>query len=183
MAGKFEIQLDSISKQFLQCTASKMPRKYVRKGIKNKWSDSQLVAAKHAVQEGQLSIRGASIKFDIPRSTLHDHLSGTSSKRYGGPPTVLTASEEKEIVRTCLVMQEFGFPLDRDLVSRAVRDFLVARDRAGLFTNGIPGRTWWTGFFRRHPEMVERKPEHLPRIRAQAATPEVRKAQLAIIVQ
>ena len=36
---------------------------------------------------------------NIPKSTLHDHLSGTSSKRYGGPPTVLTASEEKEIVR------------------------------------------------------------------------------------
>ena len=83
------------------------------------------------------------MKFNVPKSTLHDHLSGTSSKRYGGPPTVLTANEEKEIVRTCLVMHEFGFPLDKDLVSRAVRDFLVAQNRSGMFTNGLPGRMWW----------------------------------------
>ena len=152
-----------------------MPKKYIRKSTKNNWSDGQLAAAMHAIKQGQLSIRGASMKFNIPKSTLHDHLSGTSSKRYGGPPTVLTASEEKEIVRSCLVMQEFGFPLHKELVSRVVRDFLADRDRASLFRNGIPGSAWWSGFFRRHPELVQRKPEHLPRSRAQAAKPEVSK--------
>ena len=36
-------------------------------------------------------------------STLYDHINEKS--RYGGAPTVLTATEEKEIVMVCQVLQ------------------------------------------------------------------------------
>ena len=81
-----------------------------------------MVAAMKAVQSKELSIRAAGAKFGIPSSTLHDHLRGTSTKRYDGAPTILTANEEKEIVTSCLVMQELGFPLTREFVSMALRD-------------------------------------------------------------
>jgi hypothetical protein len=161
LAGNSKYVWRENSKQ-LSFSELDMPTKYIKKGSKNNWTEIQLAAAMDAVQQGKLSVRGASTKHGIPRSTLHDHLSGTSTKRYGGPSTVLTAEEEKEIVRSCLVMQEFGFPLNRELVSRVVKDFLADRDRSSLFTQGIPGRSWWSGFFRRHPQLVERKPEHLP---------------------
>ena len=151
-----------------------MPKAYVKKGKTNNWTDAQLVAAMKAAQSKELSVRSAAAKYGIPKSTLQDHVQGISTKRYGGPPTVLTADEEKEVVRSCLAMQQFGFPLTRDFVKVALRDFLKARGRSNQFTDGVPGRSWWGGFFRRHPELVERKPEHLPRERAQAAKPEVR---------
>ena len=92
-----------------------MPKKYIKKGTKNNWSDAQLAAAMHAVQHGLLSVRGASAKFNITKSTLQDHLSGTSSKRYRGPSTIMTCIEEKEIVRSCTVMQGLGFPFHKEL--------------------------------------------------------------------
>ena len=132
-----------------------------RKGTKNAWTDVQLKAAKEAVQSGELSIRKAGEKFGIPKSTLQDHVKGTSTKRYGGPHTVLTPIEEKEIATICVVMQERGFPLTRDFVSVTVRDYLRDQGRANPFTNGIPGYDWWSRFLRRNPNLSERKLEHL----------------------
>lgn len=85
---------------------------------------------------------------------------------------MLTETEEKEIERLCEVMQELGFPLTRDFVSVALRDYLADTGRGEKFKDAYD---WWWGFFQRHPKLVERKPEHLPRNRAQASRPEVRK--------
>lgn len=153
---------------------STMPRKYIKKGRNNQWTSAQLTAALLSVKEG-MSIRGAATRYHIPSSTLHDHVSGKSSTVCRGAPTVLTASEEKEIVRACQVMQSLAFPVTREFVSVVVRDYLQDRGRSGRFRDGIPGPDWWSGFFRRHSDLVERKPEHLPKCRAQAANPEVRK--------
>ena len=141
--------------------------------MKNRWTDDQLVAAKEAVGSG-MSIRGAALKYGIPKSTLLDHLKGKSTKRYGGPSTVLTMAEEKEIVASCTVLQELGFPLTKDIVSMAVMEYLKDRGRAHVFKEGTPGYSWWSGFFKRNPKLVERKPEHFPRNRAQASQSIVR---------
>jgi hypothetical protein len=79
------------------------------------------------------------------------------------------------LVVSCQVLQELGFPLTKDHVSTAVRDLLEETGISHCFRDGIPGYDWWVGFFKRHPKLVERKPEHLPTNRARAATPEVRK--------
>ena len=87
-----------------------MPGKYTRRGTRGQWTDLQLSAAKKEVQSGELSVRQAGIKYDIPKSTLANHLKGTSKKRYGGPSTILTPAEEKELVTSCVVLQEMGLP-------------------------------------------------------------------------
>lgn len=134
-----------------------MAAKYIRKGRKNNWTDAQLEAAKEKVESGG-SVRSVAEKYGIPKSTLHDHIKGVSKKRYGGPSTVLTAEEEKEIAASCLVLQELGFPLTKDHLSIAVRDYLKDRGRSECFRDGIPGYSWWVGFFRRHPRKEARTP-------------------------
>ena len=74
-----------------------MPTVYKNKGEKNLWSDEQLHTAMEAVGSGELKDHAAAKQYGIPSSTLHDHIKGKSTKRYGCAPTVLTA-EEKEIV-------------------------------------------------------------------------------------
>ena len=74
-----------------------MPTVYKNKGEKNLWNDEQLHAAMEAVSSGELKAHAAAKQYGIPSSTLHDHIKGKSTKRYGCAPTVLTA-EEKEIV-------------------------------------------------------------------------------------
>ena len=74
-----------------------MPTVYKNKGEKNLWNDEQFHAAMEAVSSGELKAHAAAKQYGIPSSTLHDHIKGKSTKRYGCAPTVLTA-EEKEIV-------------------------------------------------------------------------------------
>ena len=118
-----------------------MPRTYIRKGIKNKWSDEQLKAAMAAVSSKQLRPEAAARKFSIPASTLRDHLSGKSKRRYGGRGTILTPDEEKEIERVCQVMQELGFPLTKEFVSVALRDYLAETGRHKKLKDGMPTTT------------------------------------------
>ena len=151
-----------------------MPRTYVKKGKSNSWTTAQLKAAMKAVEGGELTVRGAAARFGIPKSTLHDHVRGTHPRVHSGAPTVLTTEEEKEIERACVALQDMGFPLTKEFVSIVIRDFLKERGRNVQFKGGIPGYDWWLGFFRRHPKLVQRKPEHLPKCRAAAAQPEVR---------
>ena len=79
-----------------------MPTVYKNKGEKNLWSDEQLHTAMKAVSSGELKAHAAAKQYGIPSSTqsstLHDHIKGKSTKRYGCAPTVLTAEENKEIV-------------------------------------------------------------------------------------
>ena len=85
---------------------------------------------------------------------------------------MLTHAEEKEIATACQVLQQFGFPLTTDIVGVIGRDYVTACGRATPFRDSTPGYDWWYGFLR-WPELSQRKPEHLPKSRAQGACPEV----------
>jgi hypothetical protein len=85
---------------------------------------------------------------------------------------VLSAEEEKDLVRCCQVLAESGICADRDIVGKVVRDYLEALGRASSFQDGIPGRKRWQSFLQRWPEISERKPQHLTVQRTMAGSPE-----------
>ena len=138
------------------------------------WTDAQLKAAMDDVHGGS-SIRAAAAMYGIPRSSLHDHLNGKSTKRFGGPQLALPHEIEKEIVESCFSLQELGFPMTKDMVGVIIHDYLEETGTPSPFINNTPGRWWWEGFLKRWPKLTERKPQHLPKIRALSSTPEVRK--------
>lgn len=154
-----------------------------RNGKRNKWTGKQLELALEAVKKGEMKPHRAALKFGVPSSTLYDHLKGRSQKRYGGRPTVLSTQEEKEIVVSCEVLQQFGFPLTKDMVGIIVRDFLKANNRKNPFKDSMPQYDWWRGFLKRWPRLRERKPEHLPKCRAVGATPEVKNQNKKLILE
>ena len=45
--------------------------------------------------------------------------------------------------------------------------------RKNPFIDGVPGEGWWSGFFKRHPKVVKRKPQQLQMARAKASCPEI----------
>lgn len=51
---------------------------------------------------------------------IHVHIGRTSAVG-AGKPTILTATEEKEVVVTCLVLQELGYGLTREMVGEVIR--------------------------------------------------------------
>ena len=58
-----------------------MPRKYVRRGERGRWTDLQLEVALKAVKEQGLSISGESRKFGLPKTTLYNHYTGKSRNK------------------------------------------------------------------------------------------------------
>ena len=119
-----------------------MPRVYKKKGTKNKWTPELLQEAVEKVRSKTLSVRAATLMYGIPRSTLSEHVRGVRSKRYGGGSTVLSKEEEREVVITCQVLADMGFPLTKDYVEVVVRDYLRGQEGRGraFGSSGVPGR-------------------------------------------
>ena len=86
--------------------------------------DDQLRSAIREVSEGISSIRAAAIKYGIPKRSLHDHLTGKSTKHFGGPKTIIPHEVEKEIVASCITLQEFCFPMTKEIVSTIICNYL-----------------------------------------------------------
>ena len=126
------------------------------------------------VQGDVLSLCGAAAKYGVPRSSLHDHLTGKSTKRFGGPQLALPCEIEKEVVESCYALQELGFPMTKEMVGVIIHDYLEETGTPSPFINNTPGRSWWECFLKRWPKLTERKPQHLPKVRALSSTPEVR---------
>ena len=73
------------------------------------WASDDLQRATIEVPEGKLSVRGASMKYGIPRSTIHDHASLKMKKvSHPGPSPVLTSEEERELVQWVIKVAEIG---------------------------------------------------------------------------
>ena len=138
------------------------------------YSKEDLRNAVEEVKSGTgVSIRGTAQKYGIPRSTLHDHISGRHEQVGKGGPTVLTSTEEREIALTCMSLGEMGFGLTRDLVEIVLFEYIKEQQIPNPFPSGIPGRDWWQRFMKRWPCLSERKPQHLSKSRAKASHPEI----------
>ena len=87
-----------------------------------------------------LSVRSLAKKFGVPPTTLQHHVN-TESQISAGQPTVLTHTEEREIVYSCQVLLEMGFGMTRDMVGNIVVDYLSTVGRGNPF-NGQPRCKW-----------------------------------------
>ena len=150
-----------------------MVRTYERKGSKMKWSEEDMEKViRHAKHHKIIS--AAAKLFNVPRTTLHDRLSGRVAKEAKvGHPTVLTAAEEAEVLETCMLFAELGFGLGRREVESVIQDYLRVTKKANPFKDEVPDVGWWAGFLKRHPQLATRKPQQLPLVRARTASPEV----------
>ena len=117
-----------------------MVRKYEKKRVVQ-YSKGDVMEAVQAVKEKKIKISVAATQFGIPQSTLYDHVKGSSSKIGAGAPTILSRTEEKEIVVPLQVLQEMGFRLTKELAG--IKDYLHDQPlRPNPFKDGIPGKYW-----------------------------------------
>ena len=74
-----------------------MVRSYKRKTT-TKYSSEALLAAVKAVKEGKMKRLAAARKFNVPATTIYDHVSGKYSSFGAGAPTILSPAEEEIVV-------------------------------------------------------------------------------------
>ncbi len=129
------------------------------------WNDSSLQLACEAVRNG-ISLRQASEEYHIPKSTLHDHLSGKILPGSKSGQKYLT--DEEELVTFLIGCSEIGYPRTRKNVICLVQRILEEKGKDINLSYG-----WWEGFKRRHPGISLRSAEELSQYRARACTRDV----------
>ncbi|XP_043463100.1 uncharacterized protein LOC122499088 [Leptopilina heterotoma] len=137
------------------------------------YSESTIQKALSEVKRNKLSIRKASEKYNVPKSTLSDHLKIQNVKKFGRP-TAISVEDEKYLLDSLLLCSEWGFPmkiLDTRLI---VQSYL---ERSGkvvkVFKNNLPGKDWVRNFLKRNPALTVRFCENIKRCRAKVSPEEI----------
>ena len=125
--------------------------------------EANMQKAMAAVDKGE-SIRTAAIKFNIPRSTLHDRIKGKvkmGARR--GPASYLTTEEEEELANFLVRCAEIGYAHSLSQVLSLVQRIVDSKGIKNMVTRG-----WWQKFCERHRELCHRTAVPLSVARAMA---------------
>jgi hypothetical protein len=134
-----------------------------------RWIDATLKAAMAAVEAGEW-LKTVARYFDIPPTSLSDHLFGRTLGRKRGPPTILQKDEESALTTYMGKMQDYGHPLTMPQLRLKVAT--ITQERVTPFREGIPGKSWVRWFKKRHPDLTLRSSQGLEFARARGLCPE-----------
>lgn len=136
----------------------------MRPSVYNEWDNLSMVKAMTAVENGT-SIRRASELYMVPKSTLHDRVSG--KVQHGTKPgrtSYLTALEEAELVNFLCKCAEIGYP---HTISQVLAIVQRTVDSKGL--NCVVTHGWWQRFCQRNSGISLRTAVPLSMTRAKAS--------------
>ena len=133
------------------------------------WLDGRIEKAMAAVKDQGLTVQRAAEEYAIPKSTLHDRVSGrVLAGVRSGPPKYLTDEEEEELERYLTHCSSVGFGRSWQQVIQLVQEVVTRKGLAAMVTHG-----WWESFRRRHPKLTLRIAAPVSYARAMASDPEV----------
>lgn len=149
-----------------------MARTYIKKGGKQVYKKEDLEAALEAVKKNELSTKKAAKLFNIPRTTLRDHISGRRGKEgaNGGRPTVLPAYEEQKLASCLGIMEKWGFGLSRTEVLTLVEQYCRLNNVKTPFKSGRPGPDWFI-LFKKRNKLSLKKPQAVEKARQKCNDP------------
>ena len=120
------------------------------------YTQSCVLKAVEAVRLG-IPLRWASSIYGVLRSTIHNKLTNIHPvDATKGPASVLSPDEEELLVKWIFHSADKGFPVTKDQLFDSVKLLIKELKRDNPFTNNRPGRHWYDGFCRRHPELAQR---------------------------
>lgn len=142
--------------------------------INKSYTEKNVTDALEGILNG-MSVRMASKKYNIPRSTLIDKYSGKSKlNQKCGMPTVLSTIEEDRIRKWVIDMAKRGFPPTKEKLITTVQLYLNLAKRKTTFTDNRPGRKWYRGFLNRHPDLAVRTCQPLTSSRSEITERKIR---------
>ncbi len=142
---------------------------YRRPDTYKHWTGGQMTKAVDAVRCLGLTVRRAAKEYGVPKSTLHDRVSGrVLAGGCSGPPKYLTDEEEQQLEDFPTGCASVGYARSRQQVIQLVGEVV---SRKGLVTDVTHG--WWEAFKRRHPKLTLRTAAPVSHARAMASDPDV----------
>jgi len=131
---------------------------------RKQWRDEDMCAALHAVQHGQLKISEAVKKFNVPRQTLRDRISGrVAHGTKPGPKPYLTKEEESEFAEFLVETAKAGYGKSRQQVKAIAEN--VAQDKGVLGADEHISDGWYCRFMERQVNLSLRKGDPIANVR------------------
>ena len=115
-----------------------------------------------------MSLRWAAEEFQIPKSTIQDHVSGKVVLGSLCQQWYLSDQEEKELVKFLVESAKVGYPRTRKQILALVQRVLQEKGKSDA--NVSSG--WWEGLKKRNPEVTLHAAEPLSLTRATSCTSE-----------
>lgn len=140
---------------------------YTRRTLRASWSERTM---REAINEAKKSsIKGASVKYGIPYSTLQRRVkTGSSIKKLGRFTPIFTEAEELELVQHLKDLDALFYGLTKTEFLQLVGEFAKRKNKQTPFKSNVAGKQWYKNFKKRHPEIVLRTPESTSIARLQA---------------
>jgi hypothetical protein len=134
-----------------------------------KWGDVALKSTMVALEAGR-QVKTIARYFDIPPSSLSDHLYGRTLGRKRGPPIVLYKDEENALTTYMGKVQDYGHLLTMQQLCLKVAT--ITQEKVTPFHEGILRRSWVRWFKLKHPDLTLRSSQGLEFVRAIGLCPE-----------
>ena len=119
-----------------------------------------------------MSVKAASEKYKVPRSTLTARKDGKYADKKPGPATILSNYGESILEHWILDRSRIAVPVTKEQLLNSVREMVSCRDNP--FNNNKPGRNWYRGFMNRHRQLSVRVFENLTYSRAKVSENNIR---------
>ena len=142
-----------------------MVRNHKRTTNQSSWSEESLKNASSDIRSKHLSVKAASKKYAIPRTTLTRHVknkvTAPGTKKLGKFQTVFSIEVEKQLVNNIKEMQIRFFGLTRENLCSLAFEYATANNINNPFNKQkkAAGKDWLDLFLKRHPELSLRQPE------------------------
>lgn len=151
-----------------------MPRNYKRK-TEDRYSKEVLNKALARIKNGD-SVYSVSRTMNIPEQTLRNRLKRKTedSVKGAGRKPLIPEEIENDLAENIVLLSDSQQPLTRGEIISIVQEYFEVNQLKNPFskTNKSPGREWFDGFMRRHPQIVKRKAQAIQKSRVQCATKE-----------
>jgi transposase-like protein len=138
------------------------------------YTEKDVQEAIEEIQTKKINLCQAAKKFNIPKTTLHQRLKGTSNKHGNSP--ILSAETEKELAEWIIRCAKIGDPRTRDELLNAASELAkLSPDEHKQFKNDVPSSCWLKGFFKRNPNMSFRTPSTVTKAAANVSKSDILK--------
>ena len=128
---------------------------------RKKFSLEDLQQAVEAVDKGS-TLREAAQTYGVsPATILRRRKNPEKVNDRTGPATIFSDEEEQEIVQWIVYRAERGYPVTKSQLLDSVQSYVQGLKKETPFKDSRPGRHWFEGFRKRHPEISSRTAQTL----------------------